>query len=174
MINQCYEYEAAHTIQDVLSCNGDLNIALVADSHLDNSVPATIENISAVDQAVQFDCCVHLGDFLAVEIGGCYAKLLLRQQLELFRTAVSSGRFFPVQGNHDACSGPCSGKLWPEAIRFLDAEEDVRRPAQKPYYYVDIAKEQVRLVFLCSYFYEQHGGASAMVFGYEESQIRWL
>ena len=32
MINQCYEYEAAHTIQDVLSCNGDLNIALVADS----------------------------------------------------------------------------------------------------------------------------------------------
>ena len=80
MINQCYEYEAAHTIQDVLSCNGDLNIALVADSHLDNSVPATIENISAVDQAVHFDCCVHLGDFLAGEIGGRYAKLLLRQQ----------------------------------------------------------------------------------------------
>ena len=81
MINQCYEYEAAHTIQDVLSCNGDLNIALVADSHLDNSVPATIENISAVDQAVRFDCCVHLGDFLAGEIGRRYAKLLLRQQL---------------------------------------------------------------------------------------------
>ena len=80
MINQCYEYEAAHTIQDVLSCNGDLNIALVADSHLDNSVPATIENISAVDQAVHFDCCVHLGDFLAGEIGRRYAKLLLRQQ----------------------------------------------------------------------------------------------
>ena len=74
MINQCYEYEAAHTIQDVLSCNGDLNIALVADSHLDNSVPATIENISAVDQAVHFDCCVHLGDFLAGEIGRRYAK----------------------------------------------------------------------------------------------------
>ena len=54
MINQCYEYEAAHTIQDVLSCNGDLNIALVADSHLDNSVPATIENISAVDQGGTF------------------------------------------------------------------------------------------------------------------------
>ena len=77
MINQCYEYEAAHTIQDVLSCNGDLNIALVADSHLDNSVPATIENISAVDQAVHFDCCIHLGDFLAGEIGRRYAKLLL-------------------------------------------------------------------------------------------------
>ena len=90
MINQCYEYEAAHTIQDVLSCNGDLNIALVADSHLDNSVPATIENISAVDQAVHFDCCVHLGDFLAGEIGGRYAKLLLRQQLALFRADASS------------------------------------------------------------------------------------
>ena len=174
MTNQCYAHETARIIQAVRCCNSDLTIALVADSHLDNSAPETVENIAAVDQAVQFDCCVHLGDFLAVEIGGCYAKLLLRQQLELFRTAVSSGRFFPVQGNHDACSGPCSGKLWPEAIRFLDAEEDVRRPAQKPYYYVDIAKEQVRLVFLCSYFYEQHGGASAMVFGYEESQIRWL
>ena len=121
MINQCYEYEAAHTIQDVLSCNGDLNIALVADSHLDNSVPATIENISAVDQAVHFDCCVHLGDFLAGEIGGRYAKLLLRQQLALFRPTVSSGRFFPVQGNHDACSGPYSARLWPEAIGLLDA-----------------------------------------------------
>lgn len=174
MTNQCYAHETARTIQAVRCCNSDLTIALVADSHLDNSAPETVENIAAVDQAVQFDCCVHLGDFLAGEIGGRYAKLLLRQQLELFRTAVSSGRFFPVQGNHDACSGPCSGKLWPEAIRFLDAEEDVRRPAQKPYYYVDIAKEQVRLVFLCSYFYEQRGGASAMVFGYEESQIHWL
>lgn len=174
MINQCYEYEAAHTIQDVLSCNGDLNIALVADSHLDNSASATVENIAAVDQAVQFDCCVHLGDFLAGEIGGRYAKLLLRQQLELFRTAVSSGRFFPVQGNHDACSGPYSERLWLEAIGFLDAEQNLRRPAQKPYYYVDIAKEKVRLVFLCSYYYKQHGGEPVMIFGYEESQIHWL
>lgn len=174
MINQCYEYEAAHTIQDVLSCNGDLNIALVADSHLDNSVPATIENISAVDQAVHFDCCVHLGDFLAGEIGGRYAKLLLRQQLALFWPTVSSGRFFPVQGNHDACSGPYSARLWPEAIGFLDAEQGVCRPAQKPYYYVDIAKEKVRLVFLCSYFYEHRGGEPVMIFGYEEDQIQWL
>lgn len=174
MINQCYEYEAAHTIQDVLSCNGDLNIALVADSHLDNSASATVENIAAVDQAVQFDCCVHLGDFLAGEIGGRYAKLLLRQQLELFRSAVSSGRFFPVQGNHDACSGPYSEQLWPEAIGFLDAEQSLSRPAQKPYYYVDIAKEKVRLVFLCSYYYKQHGGEPVMIFGYEESQIHWL
>lgn len=174
MINQCYEYEAAHTIQDVLSCNGDLNIALVADSHLDNSVPATIENISAVDQAVQFDCCVHLGDFLAGEIGRRYAKLLLRQQLALFRPTVSSGRFFPVQGNHDACSGPYSARLWPEAIGFLDAEQGVCRPAQKPYYYVDIAKEKVRLVFLCSYFYEHRDGEPIMIFGYEEDQIQWL
>ena len=174
MINQCYEYEAAHTIQDVLSCNGDLNIALVADSHLDNSVPATIENISTVDQAVHFDCCVHLGDFLAGEIGRRYAKLLLWQQLALFRPTVSSGRFFPVQGNHDACSGPYSARLWPEAVGFLDAEQGVCRPAQKPYYYVDIAKEKVRLVFLCSYFYEHRGGEPVMIFGYEEDQIQWL
>lgn len=174
MKNQCYAHETAQTIQAVRCCNGDLTIALVADSHLDNSVPATIENISAVDQAVQFDCCVHLGDFLAGEIGGRYAKLLLRQQLELFRTAVSSGRFFPVQGNHDACSGPYSERLWLEAIGFLDAEQNLRRPAQKPYYYVDIAKEKVRLVFLCSYYYKQHGGEPVMIFGYEESQIHWL
>ena len=174
MKNQCYEHETARTIQAVRSCDGDLKIALVADSHLDNSASATVENIAAVDQAVQFDCCVHLGDFLAGEIGGRYAKLLLRQQLELFRTAVSSGRFFPVQGNHDACSGPYSEQLWPEAIGFLDAEQNVRRPAQKPYYYVDIAKEKVRLVFLCSYYYKQHGGEPVMIFGYEESQIHWL
>ena len=131
MKNQCYEKETARTIQDVRSCGGDLTIALVADSHLDNSAPATVENITAVDQAVHFDCCVHLGDFLAGEIGGRYAKLLLRQQLDLFRTAVSSGRLFPVQGNHDACSGPCSEHLWPEAIGFLDTEPGVCRPAQK-------------------------------------------
>ena len=174
MKNQCYAHETARTIQAVRCCNGDLTIALVADSHLDNSAPETVENIAAVDQAVQFDCCVHLGDFLAGEIGGRYAKLLLRQQLELFRTAVSSGRFFPVQGNHDACSGPYSERLWLETIGFLDAEQNLRRPAQKPYYYVDIAKEKVRLVFLCSYYYKQHGGEPVMIFGYEESQIHWL
>ena len=174
MMNQCYRHEIEHTIQDVRSCGGDLLIALVADSHLDNSVTETIENLSAVDQAVQFDCCVHLGDFLAGEIGGRYAKLLLRQQLDLFRTAVSSGRFFPVQGNHDACSGPYAEHLWPEAVGFLDAEQGICRHAQKPYYYVDIAKEKVRLVFLCSYFYEQRGGEPVMIFGYEEKQIQWL
>ena len=174
MRDQCYEHEATHTIQDVLSCNGDLTIALVADSHLDNSAPATVENIAAVNQAVQFDCCVHLGDFLAGEIGGRYAKLLLRQQLELFRTAVSSGRFFPVQGNHDACSGPYSERLWLEAIGFLDEEQNLRRPTQKPYYYVDVAKEKVRLVFVCSYYYEHCGDGPVMIFGYEEDQIQWL
>ena len=174
MIKKCYEQEAEKTIRDVLSCDGDLTIALVADSHLDNSAPETVENIAAVDQAVQFDCCVHLGDFLAGEIGGRYAKLLLRQQLELFRPAVSSGRFFPVQGNHDACSGPYSERLWPESIGFLDAEQNVRRPAQKPYYYVDIAKEKVRLVFVCSYYDEHRGGGPVMIFGYEEDQIQWL
>ena len=174
MRNQCYEHEIERTIQDVRSCGGDLTIALVADSHLDNSAPETVENVAAVDQAVHFDCCIHLGDFLAGEIGGRYAKLLLRQQLELFRPAVSSGRFFPVQGNHDACSGPYAERLWPEAIGFLDAEPGVCRPAQKPYYYVDIAKEKVRLVFLCSYFYEHRGGEPVMIFGYEESQIRWM
>lgn len=174
MRNQCYAHEIARTIEAVRSCDGDLTIALVADSHLDNSAPETVENISAVDQAVRFDCCVHLGDFLAGEIGGRYAKLLLRQQLDLFRPAVSSGRFFPVQGNHDACSGPYAERLWLEAIGFLDAELDVCRPARKPYYYVDIAKEKVRLVFLCSYFYEHRGGEPVMIFGYEEAQIQWL
>lgn len=174
MIEKRYEHEIEQTIQAVRSCDGDLTIALIADSHLDNSAPATVENIAAVDRGVQFDCCIHLGDFLAGEIGGRYAKLLLRQQLELFRPAVSSGRFFPVQGNHDACSGPYSEKLWPEAIGFLDAEQDVCRPAQKPYYYVDIEKEKVRLVFVCSYYYEQRDSRPVMIFGYEEEQIQWL
>lgn len=132
MKNQCYENETARTIQDVRSCGGDLIIALVADSHLDNSAPAAVENIAAADRTIHFDCCIHLGDFLAGEIGGRYAKLLLHQQLDLFRTAVSSGRFLPVQGNHDACSGPYSGQLWPEVIGFLDAEPGVCRPARKP------------------------------------------
>ena len=174
MKTQCYANETARTIEAVRSCDGDLTIALVADSHLDNSAPLTVENIAAVDRAVHFGCCVHLGDFLAGEIGGRYAKLLLRQQLDLFRPAVSSGRFFPVQGNHDACSGPYSEHLWPEAIGFLNAEQGICRPAQKPYYYVDIAKEKIRLVFLCSYYYEQRGGEPVMVFGYEEEQIQWL
>ena len=178
MIKKCYEQEAEKTIRDVLSCDGDLTIALVADSHLDNSAPETVENIAAVDQAVHFDCCVHLGDFLAGEIGRRYAKLLLQQQLALFRPAFSSGRCVPEQGthhaNHDACSGPYSERLWPESIGFLDAEQDVRRPAQKPYYYVDIAKEKVRLVFVCSYYYEHRGGGPVMIFGYEEDQIQWL
>ena len=174
MINQCYEYEAAHTIQDVLYCN-EIKHCAGCGLHI-WTIPSQlpIENISAVDQAVHFDCSSHLGDFLAGEIGRRYAKLLLRRRLSLFRPTVLCGRFFPVQGNHDACSGPSSARLWPEAIGFLDAEQGVCRPAQKPYYYVDIAKEKVRLVFLCSYFYEHRDGEPIMIFGYEEDQIQWL
>lgn len=174
MVKKCYVHEVEQTARDVMACGGDLVIALAADSHLDNSVPTTVENIAAVDQRVHFDCCIHLGDFLAGKIGRLYARVLLRQQLEQFSHAVASGRFFPVQGNHDEHCGQCSEQFWVEATDFLNAEKDVCRVGQKPYYYVDIEKQKVRLVFLDSYYFERQADGMTMVFGYEEGQIEWL
>ena len=174
MIQKRYEQELEQTVRDVMACEGDLTIALVADSHLDNAVPTTVENISAVDQRVHFDCCIHLGDFLAGKIGRLYAARLLRQQLEQFSHAVASRRFFPVQGNHDECCGQCSEQFWAEATGFLNDEKDVCRAGQKPYYYVDRAEQKVRLVFLDSYYFERHAEGVSMAFGYEEDQIEWL
>lgn len=53
--------------------------AVVADSHLDNSLCDTFENLQAVDNKSDFKCLVHLGDFLNGNLPRHYTKSILEE-----------------------------------------------------------------------------------------------
>ena len=156
----------------------DFSFALAADSHLDNSLCDTLENIKAVDERLNFDCLVHLGDFLNGNFPKGYTEMLLNEQIELWRASVNAV-FYPVEGNHDGyCEGSvndmATDELWYGATRYLDEAEGVHRPLGKPYFYVDIEDKKIRLVFICSFYYEWKDGVFNKKYGISGEQVNWL
>ena len=86
-IKPCYAQNIQSVSSRICSDSGDFRFAVVADSHLDNSLEDTIANVHGVDQAVNFDCTVHLGDFLNGNLPLKHTRRLLKEQMELFRSA---------------------------------------------------------------------------------------
>ena len=155
--------------------------AVVADSHLDNSLDDTIENIKAVHESVGFSCLVHLGDFLNGNLSHSYTKKILNEQMELFRSAVCGAPFYPVQGNHDGYKNMISDypniitdEEWHQATAFVDEYSGVVRTGDKPYFFVDLAAEKIRLVILCSFYYTYNNGAYEKIYDTDPAQIEWV
>ncbi len=174
-----YDKQIKNIINQISSSTWDLKIAMVADSHLDNSIGTTIENIKAVDQQVRFDCLIHLGDFLNGNLPRNCSKALLKEQMGLFKETVSSGVFYPTQGNHDGYLDLCIGRPdialdedWYEATSFVDCYPNVSREEGAPYYYVDILEKKLRLIAICSFYLNTETGGKE--FGISEKQLEWL
>lgn len=148
--------------------------ALVADSHMDDSVPATVQNIAAVDDIAPFNCCIHLGDMINGNIPKRHSQIMLAEQMALFRSCTKSGRLYPVMGNHDEHIGGCTEQFWQDATAFLERDSTVRRPAQTPYFYVDDPARKIRLVMISSFFYQYKDGKRTKPFGISLEQIAWL
>mgnify|MGYP004485808719 FL=1 len=156
----------------------DFSFALAADSHLDNSICDTLENIKAVDGKVGFDCLIHLGDFMNGNFPKGYTEMLLGEQTELWRAAVNAP-FYPAEGNHDGytengINDMATDELWCGATKYLDDDRRVTRPYGKPYYYVDFEDKKIRLVFICSFYYEWKDGVFDKKYGISEGQVEWL
>lgn len=132
--------------------------AIVADSYIDSSIQDTFSNIKEVHKNFNFNCLVHLGDFLNVNLPKNYTKAVLNDQMNGFRSSVDEKCFYPVQGNHDdfcdlTKSGGTSANIaldedWYEATKFVDSYENVSRPRNKPYYYVDYPDEKISMKVL--------------------------
>lgn len=182
-IKECYENELKRVTEEINKNRGDFLFSLVADTHLDNSLPDTLNNIAAVDEAVGFDCMLHLGDFMNGNIPKNYTHEILSEQMKSFASAIKSGEFYPAQGNHDGYTNLCGSndialdEDWAAATEFIDTYKNASRPENKPYFYVDYPEKKLRLIVICSFFYNSdfYSGANfAKQFGIDEMQIKWL
>ena len=154
---------------------GQFRFALVADSHMDDSVPQTVANMAAVDAIAPFDCVIHLGDMINGNIPKRYSQIMLDQQMALFRQATGSGRLYPVMGNHDEHIGGCTARFWQDATAFLAGDSAVCRPGAEAYFYVDDPARKIRLVVISSFFYQyREDGKRTKPFGISPEQIAWL
>lgn len=184
MIKEYYKDTVQKTIKKLEKYNDCFKMALIADTHIDNSVRDSAENICAVDKFADFSCLIHLGDFLNGNIPKRYSDMILKEQFELFKNCISNKNFFPVQGNHD---GYCDltkeyspnmaiDEDWYSAIKFTENCSGVRTEKNKPYYYVDFPERKLRLIILCTFFYKgfYDGKPYDKVYGTDLEQIEWL
>ncbi len=154
--------------------------AVVADTHLDNSMGDTLENLHAVSEHVRVDGLMHLGDFLNGSFPRDYTNLILNEQMSLFQNCISP--FYPVQGNHDGFSDltkPFSPNMaldedWYAAISYLEQNPAAHLQKNKPYYYVDVPEKKIRMVFLCTFFYQYDGENYEKFYGTDLLQIEWV
>lgn len=159
----------------------DFLIAVAADSHLDNSIDDFTTNISEVDKLVNFDCLVHLGDFLNGNIPPKYTKKILESQMDMYRGAINK-KFYPVQGNHDGymdnifynANDMAIDENWYEATRFVSEYDNVSRIEPKPYYYADYPEKKIRIIVLCSFSYKIDENKFYKIYGTSDEQIKWL
>lgn len=165
-MKQFYIEEAKRISEAVNSAGGDFKFVAVADSHLDNSIGETLENISEVDKSVNFDCMVHLGDFLNGNIPYGYTEKIFKEQIESFSSAIS-GDFYPAQGNHDGFmdfvhNDMSTDELWTASTGL-----------SKPNYYVDIPDKKIRLIVLCSFHYTMENGEFHKIYDLSPDTVEW-
>ena len=144
--------EAERTARDLLGAPRDFVFAMVTDSHLDDNSAETAECIARVDEEAGFECLMHMGDMLNGGMEWKWSMRLMKEQMELFRSAVDGG-FYPAQGNHDGYCDSQGGDLitdefYREAADFLLNDPRVTLPGKRPYYYVDFAEKKIRLIVL--------------------------
>ena len=168
-VQECFKQEIEKITRDVLAAGGDFRFAVVADSHLDNSISKFLANISAVDNAVNFDCMLHLGDFLNGSLSERYTRKILKEQIELYESAIKAD-FYPAQGNHDGFSNlknPRTHDILPDEL-WKDAT------GREPCYYIDYEEQKIRLVCVCSYDYTYENGVFDKIYGVRHDTIKWL
>ena len=173
-------------IDKIKNIDGDFRIALLSDSHLSDTGPETAENIRRVDEVLNFDCMVHCGNILNGDNPREISMKILQDELDMYRASVNSGILLPVQGRQDGWRDErCLGQLtmnimtdevWSRQLGCLNNIDNVKRPDGKPYYYMDFPDADVRIIVLCSYFYDydEEFGVFEKYRGFTMEQLKWL
>ena len=172
-----YKDEISDTVEKLKNDKNNFIFAVIADTHLDNSLDDTLENIKCVDEQVNFRFLAHLGDVINGGLSREYADMVLNEQFGKFRRSVKSKKFYIAQGNHDGYCDVANEKdcistdgFWHKETSFLDNNDNLVRHSDNPYYYVDFPDERIRLVFICSFESEAENTRK----GIGKNQKEWL
>lgn len=177
-----YKKEIERVSEQIKDVPGDFLFAVVADTHLDNSLHDTLENIKAVDEKVKFRCLAHLGDFMNGNITEKYTREILKEQMKSFRESIGNGEFYPAEGNHDGyfdnavkfTNDMSIDEMWYESTLYLNEYKNLSRKENKPYFYVDYPEEKIRMIFLCSFSYVFKDGVFKKIYDIDEEQAKWF
>ncbi len=163
-MSEIFNGEREAIVQKVLKQkkDGALCFAMISDTRLSDWERVSVENISAVDKAVGFECVVHLGNFIRGNNPKNISMELLEEEFELYKNCVRTKKLFPLRGKTDGyrderflgqlAENIMTDELWYQKTQFLELYENVKRERNKSYYYVDFEDKNVRLIFLSSYF----------------------
>lgn len=177
-----YKKEIEKVAGKIEKTEGDFRFAVVADTHLDNSLPDTLENIKGVDEKVHFRCITHLGDFMNGNITEKYTRKILKEQMELFRKSVGTRAFYPAEGNHDGyfdnavsfTNDIATDEMWYESTLYLQEYKNLSRKKNKPYFYVDYLEEKIRMIFVCSFSYTFKDGVFNKIYDIDKEELEWF
>lgn len=162
------------------------NFAYVTDTHLLDDGKNIAAEIAKKDQSNQYACIVYGGNALNGNNPQKISMELLGMEYERFKASVSSNILLPVQGEKDGwrderfkgqlAMNIMTDKVWDEAISFTDSYKGLKRKGASPYYYMDFKDRKVRLIVLCSYFYEYDEKYELFekFKGFKASQLKWL
>ena len=159
--------------------------ALLTDTHLSDTGEDTVDNIKAVDEKVNFEFLLHMGDFATGGIPEKFTRRLIREEADMYKNSIKSKKLHITQGNHDGFRDETyKGQLidncafdekWTQDTSFIDTYENIKRPLEKPYYYVDYPEKKLRFIILCSYYYtfNEEIKEYKKYEGFDKKQIEW-
>lgn len=166
--------------------NGNFNFAYVTDTRLSDIGEHTAKEIAEKDKELNFKCVVHGGDALLGNNPEKISIRLLNMEHERYKNAVKSNILLPVQGEKDGWRNErfkgqlamniMTDKVWKKATSFTDNYKNLLRCGESPYYFMDFPEDKVRIIILCSYFYEydEEYELFEKFKGYKTNQLKWL
>lgn len=159
--------------------------AFTAGTKLNGGEDQLRQDIAAAAQG-GLDCLIHGGGVLTGGNPKYLSMRILKEEYEAWSACAGGGAFLPVQGETDGWRSErylgqivwriMTDSVWHECTAFVDGYPGAVRPEGRPYYYVDFEKARVRVIVLCSYFYEIDEEAEMFekYTGFSLAQRRWL
>ena len=187
-MKECFLKEAENTANDIKKDlkDGDIRFVMLTDSHLSDTGDCTRENISAVDEKIDFDFCVHMGGIINGNNPEKISMKLLKEDLGKYAQSIKSNKIYAVCGESDGyrnerfigqlAMNVMTDKLWYDENEYLDGYNNVSRVENKPYYFVDIPEKKVRMIFLSAYMtqIDEEIGLYEKTCAFDVEQIVWL
>lgn len=155
-----------------LRVEGDLVLAILTDTHatVNGTWSDTAANLMALQEKVNFDGVVHLGDMTDGTVSRAMTRFYVSSMLnDMHKLNVP---VHIVLGNHDANyfhgnSEPMS--LHEQAELYQGDVAKWKQDKDKTYYYVDYPQQQLRCLYLSAYQNE-----SRPRYGFDLTQISWV
>lgn len=161
-----FEPEIKHTVQTVKNKKkeGNLVFGLMTDSHyvINGGWEDTVANLQAVNAKVKWDGMIHLGDIT----DGMVPLTLTKEYVDIIMWDLK-GLGVPIYltlGNYDS-------NYFKQNPEWMSEEEQSKfyLNRQKPWYYIDFEKQNLRCIFLHSFNHREH-----IRYGFSPEEIEWV